>query len=66
MEIDGSTYYLGDSTDGVMKTGWLQLEDNTDDPDESISWYYFDRNGKMVENQVDKKIDGSYYTFRCV
>ncbi|MFR2846086.1 MAG: cell wall-binding protein [Hungatella hathewayi] len=63
VEIDGSTYYLGDSTDGVMKTGWVQLEDNTDDPDESIAWYYFDRNGKMVENQVDKKIDGSYYTF---
>lgn len=62
-EIDGDTYYLGDSTDGVMKTGWVQLEDNTDDPDDSTSWYYFDRNGKMVTNQVDKKIDGSYYTF---
>ena len=63
VEIDDAIYYLGDSTDGVMKTGWIQLEENTDDPDESTSWHYFDRNGKMVINQVDKRIDGSYYTF---
>lgn len=62
-EIDGAVYYLGNSTDGVMKTGWIQLEENTDDPEESTAWYYFDRNGKMVTNHVDKKIDGSYYTF---
>ncbi|MEG0688357.1 MAG: cell wall-binding protein, partial [Hungatella sp.] len=62
-EVDGATYYLGDSTDGIMKTGWIQLEDSSDDPEENTAWYYFDRSGKMVENQVDKKIDNFYYTF---
>lgn len=62
-EIEDATYYLGNADDGVMKTGWIQLEENTDDPEENTSWYYFDRNGKMVANQIDKKIEGSYYTF---
>ena len=26
VEIDGSTYYFGDDNDGVMKKGWVQLE----------------------------------------
>ena len=26
-------------------------------------WYYFDNTGKRIENDIDKKIDGSYYTF---
>lgn len=63
VEADGATYYLGDATDGIMKTGWVQLEDESDDPDQNTSWYYFDRSGKMTENQIDKKIDNSYYTF---
>lgn len=63
VEIDGATYYLGDSTDGVMKTGWIQLEESTDNPDEEYSWRYFDRSGKMIINQVDKKIDNAYYSF---
>ena len=46
-----------------MKTGWIQLENESDDPEMTHSWYYFDTNGKMVENQVDKKISGDYYTF---
>lgn len=62
-EIDDATYYLGDENDGVMKTGWVQLQENTDDPDNSNSWHYFDRNGRMIENQIDRKIDGNYYTF---
>lgn len=62
-EIDGSTYYFGDHTDGIMKKGWVELETITDNPDEESAWYYFDSNGKMVENQIDKKIGGSYYTF---
>lgn len=61
--IDGSTYYLGEETDGAMKTGWLRLEDNASDPGASESWYYFNPDGKMVETQYDKKIDGNYYTF---
>lgn len=63
VEIENATYYLGDKNDGVMKTGWFQLENESDDPDLTHSWYYFDKNGKMVENQIDKKIDGDYYTF---
>lgn len=62
-EVDGSTYYLGEAGDGVMKTGWVQLENTSDNPVEDTSWYYFERSGKMVENQVDKKIDNAYYTF---
>ena len=46
-----------------MKTGWIKLEDENDDSDYTESWFYFDRSGKRVENQVDKKIDGAYYTF---
>ncbi len=61
--IEDATYYLGEENDGIMKTGWIQLETESDDPDVTHSWYYFDKSGKMVENQVDKKIEGSYYTF---
>lgn len=63
VRIEDATYYLGEENDGVMKTGWFQFENESDDPDLSHSWYYFDKNGKMIENQVDKKIDGDYYTF---
>ena len=63
VEIDNATYYLGETDDGVMKTGWIQLENESDDPEMTHSCYYFDTNGKMVENQVDKKISGDYYTF---
>lgn len=60
-EIDGSRYYLGE--DGVMRTGWIQLEQESDDPDENTAWYFFENSGKMVENQVDRKISNAYYTF---
>ena len=63
VNIDGDNYYLGEEGDGKMKTGWILLEDETDDPDVTESWFYYDRNGKRVENQVDKKINGAYYTF---
>lgn len=63
MEIDGATYYFGHHDDGVMKTGWVQLENDSDDFEDETVWHYFDSNGKMVENQLDKKINGNYYTF---
>lgn len=63
VNIDGSWYYLGDENDGTMKTGWIQLKENASNPDSTESWYYFNSNGKMVETQYDKKIDGAYYTF---
>lgn len=63
VEIDGSTYYFGDDNDGVMKKGWVQLENEDDSSDQELVWHYFDSEGKMVVNQIDKKISGSYYTF---
>lgn len=61
-EIGGSTYYFGKSDDGTMKKGWVQLTDeNTDD---ESSWHYFNSDGKMVQNEIDKRIAGSYYTFK--
>lgn len=62
-EIDNATYYLGGENDGVMKTGWVKLEADSDDPELTHYWHYFEPNGKMVENQTDKKISGEYYTF---
>lgn len=63
VEIDGSTYYFGDDNDGVMKKGWIQLENEDDASDQDMIWHYFDSEGKMIVNQVDKKISGNYYTF---
>lgn len=59
--VDGFNYYLGE--DGGRKTGWVLLEDESDDPEIVESWYYFDNTGKRIENEVDKKISGDYYTF---
>jgi len=59
--VDGFNYYLGE--DGSRKTGWVLLEDETDDPEYLESWFFFDNTGKRVENEVDKKINGDYYTF---
>jgi len=54
-EIDGATYYFGEHDDGVMKKGWVQLSEDNEQPDDELIWRYFDSNGKMVENQIDKK-----------
>lgn len=59
--IEGSIYYLGD--DGARRTGWVQMDEEYDGPNDSIAWYYFEKNGKMVENELDKRINGEYYTF---
>ena len=61
LELDGFTYYLGD--DGAMKTGWIQLENEDDTLDADTIWHYFDGKGRMVINEVDRKINGNYYTF---
>ena len=61
IQVDGFNYYLGE--DGSRKTGWVLLEDETDDPEINESWYYFDNSGKRIEHAVDKKINGNYYTF---
>lgn len=63
LQLEGFTYYLGEENDGVMKTGWIQLENESEDPEEDLVWHYFDSKGRMVVNQIDRKIDGNYYTF---
>lgn len=63
LELDGFTYYLGEENDGTMKTGWIQLENEAEDAEEDMVWHYFDSKGRMVMNQVDRKIDKNYYTF---
>ncbi len=63
VNIDGSWYYLGEENDGTMKTGWIRLKENAFTPDSEEGWYYFTKNGKMIETQYDRKIDGNYYTF---
>lgn len=63
LELDGGTYYLGDENDGARKTGWILLEDITHDTDDEDIWTYFDENGRMITDQLDRKINGSYYTF---
>ncbi len=61
IQVDGFNYYLGE--DGARKSGWILLEDETDAPETLESWYYFEGNGRRIENAIDKKIDGAYYTF---
>ena len=50
IQVDGFNYYLGE--DGSRKTGWVLLEDETDDPEIIESWYYFDNSGKRIERQL--------------
>lgn len=64
LELDGATYYLGEEGDGVRKTGWIELENEDEDLDQDSVWHFFDNSGRMVVNQIDRKIDGSYYTFQ--
>ena len=63
LELDGQTYYLGEEDDGARKTGWILLETITKDTDDEDIWCYFDTEGRMVVNQMDRKIDNGYYTF---
>ena len=64
LELDGATYYLGEEGDGVRKTGWIELENEDEDLDQDSVWHFFDNNGRMVVNQINRKINGSYYTFQ--
>ena len=63
IEVDGETYYTGEEGDGVKKTGWIQMENQDMELDSDYIWYYFDRQGRMIKNQVDYKIEGNYYSF---
>ncbi len=63
IELDGYTYYLGDEDDGAKKTGWVLLENEDEYADDDFVWHFFDTKGRMVVNEIDRKISGSYYTF---
>ena len=66
LELDGQTYYLGEEDDGARKTGWILLETITKDTDDEDIWCYFDTEGRMIVNQMDRKIDNGYSsTARC-
>ncbi len=60
-EIDGAIYYFSGS--GAMKKGWVELPAEDDEFGDTTVWSYFDSHGRRVENQLDKKISGAYYTF---
>jgi glucan-binding YG repeat protein len=61
--LDGFTYYLGEEGDGAMKKGWIQLENEDENAEETMVWHFFDSKGRMIMNEVDRKISGAYYTF---
>ncbi len=61
VEIDGANYYF--SINGHMKKGWVELPAADDEFGDEMAWSYFDSTGKRIENQLDKKINGGYYTF---
>ena len=73
-EDDDDIYYLGDEDDGARKSGWLWLEQPTEE-DVSIEeddcelceeegWYWFSKDGKLYRDATKaKKIDGKYYYF---
>ena len=42
----------------------FELENEDEDLDQDSVWHFFDNNGRMVVNQIDRKINGSYYTFQ--
>lgn len=60
-DVEDVTYYFGD--DGARKSGWFELENTDEDSSGELVWHFFDRDGSLVKNEVDKKINGNYYTF---
>ena len=55
---DNNWYYLNplkDNTQGMMVTGWKQIEDDG-------NWYYFDTDGKMVTGWKQVGNDWYYFT----
>ncbi len=51
--ISGSTYYLGEETDGRAVTGWQQMEPNAEFEDpyaQDLVWYYFNADGTQVKS----------------
>ena len=60
--VGEDTYYTNEN--GVMQKGWVALKEDSSAPAVKEAWYYFDNNGKMIQNQTDKKIGDAYYTFK--
>ena len=58
------TYYLGDWTDGAMKTGWQKINVYDQDEDDDMDyWFNFKSNGKIRKDVKEKKINSKYYRF---
>lgn len=60
-------YYLGEAGDGVQRRSeWIRLEvedeENEDDDFDGTYWFYFNSNGKKL-NDTTKKINGKNYRF---
>ncbi len=60
-EIEDAVYYFSGS--GAMKKGWVELPAENDEFGDTTVWSYFDSRGQRIENQLDKKISGAYYSF---
>ena len=67
-------YYFGDQNDGSLTIGWIQLDitdDNANDTDEDTAfddeeqtrWFYFKTNGKKMDSETGKGINGKKYAF---
>ena len=68
--VDENIYYLGDWSDGAMKTGWQQITVYDEDDDDDVNhWFYFLSNGKRFYNNNDedsyrtRNINGNRYGF---
>ena len=67
---EGSTLYFADLNTGVLKTGWLKIENMMDElyPNKNFLWLYFNpSNYKIVRstsnNYKSQSIDGFTYAF---
>ena len=65
-----NVYYLGDWSDGAMKTGWQQITVYDEEEDDDINhWFYFLSNGKRFYNNNEgdsyrtRNINGKRYGF---
>ena len=60
-------YYCGNSDDGARVTSdWRKLyvgDQGPSDSEDDEYWFYFQPNGKKVEDKDNKKINGKYYSF---
>lgn len=71
-------YYCGDENDGAQTIGWASIDivdqdwedaavktssKNVFDDENQTRWFYFKTNGKKMEDEAGKKINGKKYSF---